>query len=90
MATAKKKKSAKVARPAAKKSAVSRKKHNFWKVEFNINTVYWMVIGLAVIATAVWTYNTNQQITAIYDSIDYSTMQSDPADAAAPPPSSAY
>ncbi len=90
MATVKKKKSAQAARPTVKKSVVSKKRNGFWRVEFNINTVYWMIIGLAVIATAVWTYNTNQQISEIYDSIDYSTMQSDPAEATVPPSSSAY
>lgn len=60
---------------AAKKRVVSNKGSDFWRVEFNINTVYWMVIGLAVTATAVLTYNSNQQITSLYDSIDAVNMQ---------------
>ncbi len=59
----------------AKKRVVSNKGSDFWRVEFNINTVYWMVIGLAVTATAVLTYNSNQQITSLYDSIDAVNMQ---------------
>ena len=72
MATQKKKvtKSHKTAAQTVKKKQLSSAKNNFWKVEFNVNSVFWLVIGLAVVATAILTYNTNLQTTAIYDSID--------------------
>lgn len=51
---------------SASKSAAS----DFWQVRFTINTVYWLIIGAAVISTALITYNTNQQINDIYDRIE--------------------
>ncbi len=78
MATKKKKTAApKRATPVIKKSVTKKNTNKFWKVEFNVNTVYWMAIGVAVIATASWTYNTNQQITEIYDSIDSVNIEAD-------------
>ncbi len=78
MATKKKRTvSAKRAVPVIKKTVAKKHRSNFWKVDFNINTLYWMAIGIAVIATAAWTYNTNQQITEIYDSIDSINSQVD-------------
>lgn len=67
-----------VKKPVAKKTTVKRvsaKKPvsvaaNFWKIEFTINTVYWLVIGVAVIATAFIAVDNNQRLNAIYDQID--------------------
>jgi cell division protein FtsL len=85
MATKKKTaKTTKAASPGSKKKTISKQGSDFWKVQFTINTVYWLVIGLAVIATAVLTYNTNQQISDLYDSIDVSNLQ---ADSSVPPKS---
>ncbi len=64
-------------KPVAKKRVAARAKSEFWNIEFNINTLYWIVIGIAVISTAAWTYNTNQQISDIYDSVDQSSSVSD-------------
>ena len=78
MATKKKTLTRKAAKPAVKKNvALKSSRSDFWKVDFTVNTVYWLIIGLAVIATAVWTYNTNEQITAIYDSIDQTSISDD-------------
>jgi len=65
--TAKKTAKATVKRSVAKKST---SKSNFWKIEFSINTVYWIAIGVAVIAAAAISYNTNMQVNNIYDKID--------------------
>lgn len=59
-------KKATVKRSVAKKSSAS----SFWKIEFSINTIYWIAIGIAVISVAVLSYNTNQQVNDIYDQID--------------------
>ena len=75
MAT-KKKKATKSASKAINRKAVSSGS-DFWKVEFNLNTLYWVVIGLAVISTAVWTYNTNQQISELYDSIEVTNLENE-------------
>ena len=56
---------------------------DFWKVDFNVNSLFWIVIGLAVIATGVLTYNTYLQTNAIYDSIDQINIESE---ASAPKP----
>jgi len=77
MATKKKIVAKKVKKPIVKKSIAARRGSSFWRIEFNVNTVYWLVIGLAIIATATWTYNTNQQISDIYDSIDQTNSVND-------------
>lgn len=76
MATRKKTTAKKTAKATVKRSVASKKatKSNFWKVEFSINTVYWIVIGIAVIAAAALSYNTNQQVNDIYDQIDRNSM----------------
>lgn len=79
MATAKKKVTAKKTttrkKASPKKTTVTKASQpsttsEFWQVRFTINTVYWLIIGAAVIATAIITYNTNQQINDIYDRIE--------------------
>ncbi|OGL33165.1 hypothetical protein A3F64_02970 [Candidatus Saccharibacteria bacterium RIFCSPHIGHO2_12_FULL_42_8] len=76
MATRKKTTAKKTARATVKRSVASKKtaKSNFWKVEFTINTVYWIVIGIAVISAAALSYNTNQQVNDIYDQIDRNSI----------------
>lgn len=76
MATRKKTTVKKTAKATVKRSVASKKtaKSNFWKVEFSINTVYWIVIGIAVIAAAALSYNTNQQVNDIYDQIDRNSI----------------
>lgn len=76
MATRKKTTAKKTAKATVKRSVASKKtaKSNFWKVEFSINTVYWIVIGIAVIAAAALSYNTNQQVNDIYDQIDRNSI----------------
>ena len=74
-------KKASAKKPVVKKkvatSTTKNTKSEFWNIEFNINTLYWITIGIAVISTAAWTYNTNQQISDIYDSVDQSSTISD-------------
>ncbi len=72
MATRKKTTAKKTAKATVKRSVASKKtaKSSFWKIEFSINTVYWIAIGVAVIAAAAISYNTNMQVNNIYDKID--------------------
>ena len=64
--TTKKPAKATVKKTVAKKSTTPR----FWRIEFSIATVYWLAIGIAVISTAIYSYNTNQQVNELYDQID--------------------
>jgi|JRYG01.1.fsa_nt_gb cell division protein FtsL len=55
------------------KKAVARQKKvasDFWTVKFTVNTLYWLIIGVAVVSTAFITFNTNQQVNELYDQID--------------------
>lgn len=76
MATRKKTTTKKTAKATVKRS-VAKKSTNkaFWKVEPNINTVYWILIGVAVIAAAMLSYSTNQRVNDIYDQIDAQTIK---------------
>lgn len=77
MATRKKTTSKKTAKATVKRSAAAKKSttKNFWKIDFSINTVYWLAIGVAVISAAALSYNTNQQVNDIYDQIDRSSTE---------------
>ncbi len=77
MATRKKTTAKKSAKATVKRSVASKKvtKKSFWKVEFTVYTVYWLAIGIAVIAAAALSYNTNQQVNDIYDQIDRSSAE---------------
>ena len=70
--TAAKKKSVNKRQPSvhSKNISTSSSTSTFWQVKFTINTVYWIVIGIAVISTAIIAYNTNMQVNDLYDSID--------------------
>ncbi len=60
-------------RTTKKKTSATRVANNqqseFWTARFTFDTVAWLIIGVLVIAIAVWTYKTNQQVNDIYDSI---------------------
>lgn len=77
MATRKKTTSKKTTKATVKRSAVAKKstKNSFWKIDFSINTVYWLAIGIAVISAAALSYNTNQQVNDIYDQIDRNAVE---------------
>jgi cell division protein FtsL len=72
MATKKRKapSKAKATRPAVKKRVASSAQDSFWKIEFNVNTFYWIIIGVMVVGIAMWTYDTNQRINKMYDTVD--------------------
>lgn len=76
MATRKKTTTKKTAKATVKRS-VAKKSTNkaFWQVEPNINTVYWIIIGVAVVAAALLSFNTNQRVNDIYDQIDAQTIK---------------
>ena len=78
MATRKKTTSKKTTKATVKRSAVAKKStknNSFWKIDFSINTVYWLAIGIAVISAAALSYNTNQQVNDIYDQIDRNAVE---------------
>lgn len=78
MATRKKTTTKRAAKPTVRKSVASKSKgSDFWRVDFTINTVYWLIIGAAVIAAALLSYNTNLQVNSIYDQIDQVKAQAD-------------
>lgn len=71
MATRKKIITKKSVKPTVKRSVASKSKgSNFWKIKFTINTIYWLIIGVAVISVALLLYSTNLQVDNIYDQID--------------------
>lgn len=76
VATRKKTTTKKTAKATVKRS-VAKKSTNksFWKVDFTINTLYWLVIGVAVISAALFSYTTNQRVNDIYDQIDATTLE---------------
>lgn len=75
MATKKKvvKKAKAISSPQRKSASANA---DFWKFEFNMNSLYWLAIGLAIIAAALWIYSLNQETSDIYDEIDSSTTES--------------
>ncbi len=78
MATRKKPTAKKTAKATVKRSVAKKNpQSDFWKVEFTINTVYWIIIGAAVIAAAILTYDTNQRVNETYDQIERINAQLD-------------
>lgn len=78
MATRKKTTTKKTAKATVKRSVAKKSsKGSFWKIEFTINTVYWLIIGIAVIAAAAFSYNTSQRVNDIYDQIDIQNAQAE-------------
>lgn len=96
MATKKKTTARKVTKkPAVRRTSVARSApaNNFWKIDLNITTVYWLALGIAVIAIAIWTYDTYMVANSVFDQIDQAneiesqtTPSSNPAPAATPAP----
>ena len=68
-------------RPAKKKTAAKRvakkQQSEFWTARFTFDTVAWLIIGVMVVAIAVWTYKTNSQVNEIYDQIQANNASSD-------------
>lgn len=76
VATRKKTTTKKTAKATVKRSVAKKSTKNaFWKVDFTINTVYWLAIGIAVVAAALFSYTTNQRVNDIYDQIDITTVE---------------
>lgn len=63
-------------RTAAKKVNKSQQSE-FWTTRFTFDTLAWLIIGVLVIAIAIWTYKTNLQVNEIYDSIQITNSSSD-------------
>lgn len=63
----------------AKKSAASRSAANdyvtrpFLQAKFTEQTVYWLIIGVAVVALAAWVLSLQVQLNEMYDAIDASS-----------------
>lgn len=57
--------------PAHKSSAASaRSNSEFMQPKFTEQTVYWLIIGVAVIALAAWVLSLQVQLNEMYDEID--------------------
>ena len=74
MATAKKKTASKKRTTKAtntRNRSVSKKKQSdFWTVKLSVETLYWLIFGILVVAIGFWTYNTSQEVHEIYNSIN--------------------
>lgn len=74
MATAKRKTTTKkrtTKAAIAKKRTVAKKtQSNFWTIEFNVETLYWLIFGVVVVAIGIWTYTTSQQVHEIYNNME--------------------
>ena len=93
-ATAKKKASAKktpVTRNSVKKSTKATKTSprsfrleastsDFMKPTFTIETIYWIILSMAVVALGFWIATLQMRINAIYDQIDANYVQSENID----------
>ena len=67
--TTTKKRSARAA--STRKRTVSKKKQSdFWTVEFTLETLYWLIFGVLVVAIGYWTYTTSQQVHEIYNNMN--------------------
>lgn len=70
--------------PAKKKAAVaersfqrSEEKTPFMTFEFTIQTVYWMVLSVIVLALGAWVMHLNVKIQNIYDQVEMNTQLSE-------------
>jgi hypothetical protein len=56
--------------PVRRAASVSRQDRNFLDWRFTLESIVWVIIGIAVIATAIIVMNMSQQLNDIYDQID--------------------
>lgn len=74
MATTKKKTTTKkraTKATSAKRRTVSKKKQSdFWTVKFTVETLYWLIFGVLVVAIGYWTFTTSQEVNEIYDNMN--------------------
>ncbi len=74
MATTKKKTTTKkraAKATSAKKRTVSKKKQSdFWTIKFTVETLYWLIFGVLVVAIGYWTYTTSQEVNEIYNNMN--------------------
>ncbi|MCA9338752.1 hypothetical protein KC939_00215 [Candidatus Saccharibacteria bacterium] len=56
---------------SAKKRTVSKQKQSdFWTVKFTVETLYWLIFGVLVVAIGYWTFTTSQEVNEIYDNMN--------------------
>jgi hypothetical protein len=66
-----KRKTASKKKPAIKSFRVSPRDEPFMSMSLTRQSLYWVVLGIVVIAFAVWILKLQSDIQDIYDSIDY-------------------
>ena len=58
---------------ASRAVAASSSNRAFMEARFTEQTVYWLIIGIAVVALAAWVLSLQVQLNEMYDSIDATT-----------------
>ena len=62
-------------------AAVSRSDRSFMEARFTEQTLYWLVIGVAVVALAAWALSIQVQMNDMYDKLDIeNSLTTVPAD----------
>lgn len=59
-----------VAAPAMRSGKLHRSNRRFMDFDITEQTIYWLIIGIAVVALAGWVLSMQVQLNAIYDEID--------------------
>lgn len=74
--TARKSPRAKTSKATQQKSfRVQQENEQFMTFKLTRQTIYWLILGVIVLAQGIWTININQQVQQIYDEIDQSNLQ---------------
>ena len=68
-----KKVAAKKSAPRKTSAASASSTSDFMQTKFTEQTVYWLIIGVAVIALAAWVLSLQVQLNEMYDEIDATT-----------------
>jgi len=67
--------------PAKKKSTSKSKRSTqqteFWTFRFTVETVYWLILLLLILALTLWVMQLTIQTQAIYDKVQYINTTSD-------------
>lgn len=54
---------------------VCQESQDFMSFKLTRDTVYWLILGVVVLAQGIWTINIHQKVQAIYDEIEQSNLQ---------------
>lgn len=74
--TSRKKSVAASSAPRASAAVSARSNRRFMEARFTEQTIYWLVIGTAVVALAAWVLSIQVQMNDLYDTLDIQNSQS--------------